>query len=80
MWTSQKFTFMISCTLIIGASAAYYVALKKYIDSSQVVTNCTADFWVNSDIPVTLGLFSVELSTSIYGIHAATYVVNPYVS
>ena len=33
-----------------------------------------------SDITVTLGLVPVELSTIISGIHAATYVVNAYVS
>ena len=71
---------MISHTLIIGASELYRVALIQPRGSSLVVTHCTADVRVTSDRSVMLGLVPVELSTSIYGIHAAKYVVNTYVS
>ena len=70
---------MISCTLIIGAIAVYRVALIQPSGISLVVTHCTEDVQVKSDRPVTLGIVPVELSTSIYGSHAATYVVNAYV-
>ena len=78
--TSQKFTFMISRTLIIRASAVYLVALIQPIVSSLVVTNRKAEVQVTADRPVMLGLVPVKLSTSISGSHAATYVVNAYVS
>ena len=60
--------------------ALYHVALIKSRGSSLVVTHRTADIRVISDRPVTLGPVPVELSTSISGIHAATYVVNACVS
>ena len=56
--------------------AVYRVALIQSRGSSLVVTHRTADVRLTSDRSVTLGLVSVELSTSISGIHAATYVVN----
>ena len=71
---------MTSCTLIIGASAVYRVALKQPSGSSLFVTHLTAYVLLTSDRPVTLGLVPVELSTSISVSHAATYVVNAYVS
>ena len=71
---------MISRTQIIGASAVYCVALKQPRVRSLVVTQCMADVRVMSDIPVTLGLVPVELSTSISGSHAATYIINAYIS
>ena len=71
---------MISKTLIIGASAVYPVALNQPRASSIFVTHRTADVQVMSDIPVTLGLVLVEISTSIFGSHAATFVVNAYVT
>ena len=58
----------------------YRVALIKPRGSSLVVTHCTEDVRVTLDRPVTLGLVTVELSTSISGSHAATYVVNAWVS
>ena len=70
----SKCTFMISRTIIIGASSVYRVALIQPRGSSLVVTHHTADVRVTSDRPITLGIVPVELSTSIYGIHAATYV------
>ena len=54
----------------------YHVALIKPRGISMVVTHWTADVQVTSDRPVTLGLVPVELSTSIYCSHAATYIVN----
>ena len=71
---------MISHTLIIGASAVYHVALKQHIGSSLVVIHHMADVLVTLDIPVTLSLVPFELSTSISSSHAATYVVNAYIS
>ena len=59
-------------------SAVYRVALIQPRGSSLVVTHHTADIRVMLYRPVTLGLVPVELSTSISGIHAATYVVNTY--
>ena len=67
-------------TLITRAGVVYRVALIQPRGSSLVVTHCTADVRVTSDRSVMLGLVPVELSTSIYGIHAAKYVVNTYVS
>ena len=61
------------------ATALYRLALIQPIGSSLVVTHRKADVQVTSDRPFTLGLFPVELSTSISGIHAPTYVVNAYV-
>ena len=60
--------------------AVYRVALIQPRGSFLVVTHHTADIQVNSDRPVTLGLVPVELSTSISGSHAATSVVNAYIS
>ena len=60
--------------------AVYRVALKQPSGSSLVVNHCTADIRVTSDRTVTLVLVQVELSTSISGSHAATYLVNTYVS
>ena len=71
---------MICRTLIIGVSALYRVSLIKPKGSYLVVTHRTADIRLTPDIPVTLSLVPVELSTSIYGSHAATYVLNAYVS
>ena len=71
---------MISHTLIIGASVVYHVTLIQSRGSSLVFTHRTADVRVTSDIPVTLGLVPVDLSTSISGSHAATYIVNACVS
>ena len=71
---------MISRTLIIGTSAVYCVALKQPRGSCLVVTHRKAEVRVTSDRPFTLGLGPVELLTSIYGSHAATFVVNAYVS
>ena len=59
--------------------AVYHVALKQTIGISLVVNHCTADVRVTLDRIVTLVLVPVELSTSIYGSHTATYVVNAYV-
>ena len=70
---------MISCTLIIGASAVYRLAWKQPRGISLVVTHRTADIRVTPGIPLTLGLFPVELSTGVSGKHVATYVVNTYV-
>ena len=70
---------MIYRTLIIGGSAVYRVAFIQPRGSSLVVTHHTADVRVTSDIPGTLGLVPVELSTSISVSHANTYVVKPYV-
>ena len=61
-------------------TAVYRVALIQPRGRSLVVTHRTADVQVTSDRPVTLGLVPVEISTSISGIHVATYVVNTYVS
>ena len=38
------------------------------------------DVRVTSDIPVTIGILPVELSTSISGRNATKYVVNTFVS
>ena len=61
-------------------SVLYCIALKQPRNISLVVTHCTVDVRVTSDRPVSLGLVPVELSNSISGIHAATYVVNSYIS
>ena len=61
-------------------ASVYRVALKQPRFIYLVVTHRTADVRVTLDRPVTLGLFPVELSTSISGSHAATYIVNTYVS
>ena len=61
-------------------TAVYSVALKQPRGSSLVVTHCTAYVRLTLDITVMLGLVPVELSTSISGSHAATYVVNTYLS
>ena len=58
----------------------YRVALIQSRGSSLVVTCCTSDVRLTSDRPVTLGLVPVELSTSIYSTHSATYVVNACIS
>ena len=60
--------------------AVYRVALIQPRGISIVVTHRTSDVRVTLDRPFTLCLVPVELSTSISGIHAATYVVNTYVS
>ena len=69
---SKFFTFTIFRTLIIEASAVYRVALIQSRGSSLVFTHCMADILVMSDIPVTLGLVPVELSTIISSSHVAT--------
>ena len=71
---------MISRTLIISDCAVYRVALIKPRFSSLSVTHLTADVQLTSNIPFTLVLVPVELSTSISVSHAAMYVVNSYVS
>ena len=58
----------------------YCADLKQSRGNSLPVTHRTSDIRVTSDIPVTLGLVQVELSTIISGSHAATYVVNACVS
>ena len=55
-------------------------SLKNSRGSSIFVTHSTEDVQVTLDRPVMLGLVPVELSTSISGSHAATYVVNACVS
>ena len=67
---------MISRTLIIPDSAVYLVALKQPRGRSIVVTHYKNNIQVTPDIPVRIGLVPVELSTSLYGIHNTTYVVN----
>ena len=74
------FSFGLGVLVVGGRSAVYRVALKQCRGSSLVVTHCTADVPLTSDRPFTLGLVLVELSISISGSHAATYVVNAYVS
>ena len=49
--------------------------MKQPSGSSLVVNHCTADAQVMSDRPVTLDIVPFELSTSISGSHAATYIV-----
>ena len=71
---------MVSRTLIIGASAVYRVALMQPRGISLVVSHRTADVQETLDRSVTLGLVLVELSTSISGSHATTYVVKAYIS
>ena len=71
---------MVSRTLIIGASEVYHVALIQPRGISLIVNHRLAGVRVTSEILVTLGLVPVELSASIYGSHAATYVVNVCVS
>ena len=56
-------------------TAVYRVALKQPRGSYLVVTDRTAEVRLTLDIPVTLGLVPVEISTSISSSHAATYVV-----
>ena len=56
--------------------AVYCVDLIQTRVSSLVVNHRTAEVQVTSDRPVTLGIVPFELSTSIYGSHAATYIVN----
>ena len=65
---------------INGRHSVYPVALIQPGGSSIVVTHRTSDVRVTSDIPVTLGLVPVELSTIISASHAATYVIKTYVS
>ena len=71
---------MISRTLIVGVSSVIRLDLKQPRGRYLVVTHRTADVRVTSGRPVTLGIFPVEISTSISVIHAATYVANTYVS
>ena len=66
---------IISLTLLIGESTVYRVALKKTRGSSLVVNHHTAEVRVIPDRKVNIVLVQVELSTSISGSHAATYVV-----
>ena len=66
--------------LTLGSLAVYHVALIQPRGISLVVTHRTADIQVTLDIPVTLGLVPVELSTSISDSHAAMYVVNVCIS
>ena len=74
------FTFMIFRTLTIGASAVYHVSLnfQRWLPSSQL-----SYYGRSSNVGQTqhsLGLIQVELSTSISGSHAATYVLKLLVS
>ena len=50
----------------------YCVALHQPIGSSLIGHHCTADVRVMSDRTVTLVLFQLTHSTSIFGIHTAT--------
>ena len=61
-------------------AAVYRVSLKQPSGSSLVVNHCTANVRVTSDRTFTLGIVPFEVSTSISGSHAATYIVNVYVS
>ena len=72
-------TLFITYNLLFKCAAVYHISLNKPRGSSLVVTHRTEDVRVTLDRPVTLGLSPVELSTSIYGSHAVTYVVNTYV-
>ena len=65
---------------INGRYSVYPVALIQPGGSSIVVTHRKSDIRVTSYIQITLGLVPVELSTSISVSHAATYVINTYVS
>ena len=58
----------------------YRVDLIQPRGGSLVVTHRRIDVRVMLDRPVTLGIVLVELSTSISGRHAATYVVNACIS
>ena len=51
--TYQSFTFMISRTVIIGASTVYRVYLIQSRGISLVVTHHTADVQLTLDRPVT---------------------------
>ena len=59
-------------------NAVYLVALKQPSGISLFFNHRTADVQLTLDITVMLVLVPVELSTSIYVSHAATYVVNAY--
>ena len=76
----MKVYIRLHCVDFGKRAAVYRVSLIQSRGSSLVVTYCTTDVRVTSDRPATLGLVSVELSTSISGSHAATYVVNACVS
>ena len=71
---------MLQGIYVFGYGTVYRVALIQPRGSSLVVTHRTAGIQVTSDRPVMLCLVPVELSTSISGSHATTYVVNAYVS
>ena len=68
------------CVSLVYSTSVYRVSLKQPNGSSLVVNHCMADVQVTSYITVTLVLVPVEISTSISYSHAATYVVNAYVS
>ena len=80
MRQARKRIFQSANAADITMSAVYRVALIQTRGSSLVVTHRTADGQVTLDRTVTLGLVPVELSTSISGSHAATYIVNACVS
>ena len=61
------------------AYTVYRVTLIQPRGISLVVNHRTEDIRSTSDRTVTIVLVPVELSTGIYGSHAATYVVNTYV-
>ena len=65
--------------IVSNRSAVYRVALKQPSGSSLVVNHRTSDVQITSDKTVTLVLVPVEISTSIYGIHTDTYIVNAYI-
>ena len=65
--------------VLLMVTEVYRVALKQPSGSSLVVNYRTEDVRVTLDRTVTLVLVPVELSTSIYFSHAATYIVNAYV-
>ena len=67
------------CLKMKYKTAVYRVALKQPSGIYLAVNHCTADVGVTLEITVTLVLVPVELSTSISGIHTATYLVNVYV-
>ena len=69
---------IIYLTLIIGASAVYCVALKQPRGTPLVVNHRTSYVQAMSYRTVTIVLVPVELLTSIYGSHAAMYIVNAY--
>ena len=72
----KNFSFMISRTIIIRASVVYREVLIQSRGSSVVFTYRKADVRGTPYRQVTLGIVPFELSISISGIHAATYVVN----